>query len=153
MTSIKKSRTEISFSEMYDSIDESDKLLIETRILMYRFLSEIEKISAERGLNHKKLAKLIGTSPSYITQLFRGKKIINLNTLVKFQKALGFKFRIEAELPGRKVGKEENEKMAYALADLPVFRRNAAAGVVVKEESPGRHMKIAGVRLQKSKRL
>ncbi len=152
MTSIIKSRTEVSFSDMYDSIDESDKLLLETRILMYRFLSEIEKIGVERGLNHKDLAKLIGTSPSYITQLFRGKKIINLNTLVKFQKALGFKFRIEAEIPGRKVEKKEIKEMKFDLAELPSFRRNAASGMAVKEAASGHQIKTAGTRYSKFKR-
>ena len=63
---------------------------------MYRFLSEVERISEEEGLNRKELAALIGTSPSYLTQLFRGNKIINLQTIAKFQKVFDLTFEIKA---------------------------------------------------------
>jgi len=39
---------------------------------------------------------MIGTSASYITQLFRGNKIINLETIAKFQKIFDIKFEIKA---------------------------------------------------------
>src|SRR5450759_4016080 len=72
---------EKSFEDLSNSISEPDKIMIETRLLMYRFLSEIDKITSERGINRKELAKLAGTSASYITQLYQGKKIINLQML------------------------------------------------------------------------
>ena len=67
----------------------------ETRMIMYRFLSEIEYVIEEKGLKRKDIAKMIGTSPSYITQLYRGTKILNLETIAKFQQALDAKFKIE----------------------------------------------------------
>jgi transcriptional regulator with XRE-family HTH domain len=66
------------------------------KMIMYRFLSEVERITEEKNLSRKDLAKLIGTSASYITQLFRGHKIVNLETIAKIQKALDFKFEIKA---------------------------------------------------------
>jgi transcriptional regulator with XRE-family HTH domain len=86
---------EKSFKDLSDSISESDKIMIETRLLMYRFLSEIDKITSERGINRKELAKLTGTSASYITQLYQGKKIINLQMLTRIRKALDIDFKIE----------------------------------------------------------
>lgn len=68
----------------------------ETQMVSYRFLSEIERISDEKNLNRKELAKAIGTSASFITQLFRGVKIINIETIAKFQKALDVIFEIKA---------------------------------------------------------
>jgi len=68
----------------------------DTLMLMYRFLSEIEKLSDEKNLSRKDLARSIGTSASYITQLFRGNKIINLETIAKFQKVFDIKFEIKA---------------------------------------------------------
>ena len=93
-----KNKEEIrrSFRELVEPADDADSIEMETRLLMYRFLSEVEKITEERGITRKELAKMIGTSPSFITQLYRGTKIINLTTLAKFQKALSFSFRIEA---------------------------------------------------------
>lgn len=81
-----KSIAEKSFKDLSDSISESDNIIIDTRILMYRFLSEIDKITNDRGINRKELAKLTGTSASYITQLYQGKKIINLQMLVRIKK-------------------------------------------------------------------
>jgi hypothetical protein len=36
----------------------------------------------------------VGTSPSYITQLYRGDKLVNMLTLARFQKALDLEFEI-----------------------------------------------------------
>ena len=61
---------------------------------MFRFLSIIEIRCEELGWNRKQLAEKVGTSASYITQLFRGDKLVNMLTLAKFQKALGLEFEI-----------------------------------------------------------
>ncbi len=66
------------------------------RIIMYRFLSEVERLSDEKNINRKELAKLIGTSPSYITQLFKGIKLLNLETAAKFENVFNVKFDIKA---------------------------------------------------------
>lgn len=81
---------------IFTSIDAQNDLVHEKKMIMYRFLSEIERISEEKELNRKDLAALIGTSASYITQLYRGNKVINLETIAKFQKALDFQFEIKA---------------------------------------------------------
>lgn len=81
-------------------IDSHTDYSFDTRMIMYRFLSEVERIIEERGINRKTLARMLNTSPSYITQLFRGNKIINLETLAKIQKALGISFEISATLEG-----------------------------------------------------
>jgi transcriptional regulator with XRE-family HTH domain len=38
---------------------------------------------------------MIGTTPSYVTQLFRGNKIINLETIARMQLALNVEFEIK----------------------------------------------------------
>jgi transcriptional regulator with XRE-family HTH domain len=95
MISKNKSVIEKSFEDLSNSISESDKLIIETRLLMYRFLSEIEKVTSERGISRKELAELAGTSASYITQLYQGKKIINLQMLTRIKKALNIEFKLK----------------------------------------------------------
>ena len=69
----------------------------ETRMIMYRLLSEVQRLMEEKNISKKELASKIGTSSSYITQLFRGNKIINLATIAKMQDALNFKFEITAK--------------------------------------------------------
>ena len=45
-------------------------------------------------MSKKDLATAIGTSASYITQLFRGNKMINLEMLAKIQQALEIDYDI-----------------------------------------------------------
>ena len=63
----------------------------EERLLSFRFLSEIEKAMeshVDGALTKKELAQKVGTSPSYITQLFRGDRLINIPMLYKMLKAV-----------------------------------------------------------------
>jgi len=46
----------------------------EMSLLALCFLSEIEKAADAQGITRKELAERVGTSPSYITQIFRGNK-------------------------------------------------------------------------------
>ncbi len=91
-----KKEIQESYSDALSSVDSKEELEHSTKMLMYRFLSEIERLAEEKNLNRKELASLIGTSASYITQLFRGTKIINLETIAKFQKVLNVTFKVEA---------------------------------------------------------
>lgn len=95
MISKDKGYVEKSFDELFNSIDGSDLLAVEARILMFRFLGEVDKICRKREISRKELAVRTGTSASYITQLFQGKKIINFLMLAKIQKVLNISFNIE----------------------------------------------------------
>lgn len=81
------------FTEKLKTIDQSR---LDNQLLMFRFLSEIEKITDDRKISRRKLADMVGTSPSYITQLYQGNKIINIDLICKMQKALDIKFEITA---------------------------------------------------------
>jgi len=84
------------FADLFEFSSEKNEEKHEARMIMYRFLSEIERLSAtKRGLK-KKLATGTGKSSSFITQLFNGDKLVNLLTIAKFQKILGIKFKITA---------------------------------------------------------
>ena len=64
------------------------------QMVSYRILSVIEKRCAVMGLSKKELAEKIGTSPSYITQLYRGTKQVNMTFMGKVEVALGISFTI-----------------------------------------------------------
>lgn len=83
------------FEELFNSVSEGEQRQHEARMIMYRFLSIVEEEMEQKGWNKKELAERIGTSASYITQLFRGHKLVNLLTLAKIQNALGIQFRID----------------------------------------------------------
>ncbi len=92
----KKFDIEDEFLDLFETKDQKSVIEHETKVLMSKFLNEIESRTEEKKINRKKLASLIGTSVSYITQLFRGDKVINLETLAKFQEALDFTFEIRS---------------------------------------------------------
>jgi ribosome-binding protein aMBF1 (putative translation factor) len=97
MTTKLKNNEEIknAFDQFFGQISEQDQLENDANLLMFRFLSIIETRCEELGWNRKLLAQKVGTSASYITQLFRGDKLVNMLTLAKFQRALGLEFEID----------------------------------------------------------
>jgi len=102
-------RIKKDFEKSLAFIDTKEDLEYDARMIMYRFLSEIERIADKKGLNRKELAALIGTSPSYLTQLFRGNKLINMETIAKFQSVFNITFDIKAISNNvEKVSKDQN---------------------------------------------
>jgi transcriptional regulator with XRE-family HTH domain len=85
------------FQSLRKHKSEEDEIKHDAQMLMYRFLTEIQKYQDIEGVNRKTLAKLIKTSASYLTQLFRGNKPLNFETLAKCQKALNIKFDVIAQ--------------------------------------------------------
>jgi len=58
--------------------------------------SIMQVVSAHMGdLKATELAKKIGVSDSFISQLFSGDKRVNMDLMAKFQRALNFKFEIK----------------------------------------------------------
>lgn len=84
------------FSDLFSHSTEKEELEHESKMIMFRFLSEFEKLFANNLPKKKDIAESLNTSPSFITQLFRGDKLINLLSLAKLQKAFGFQYEIKA---------------------------------------------------------
>ena len=83
-----------------------DKVEHDSKILMFKFLSIVEEEMIKTNMTKKELANLLGTSPSYITQLFRGTKNINLLKIIELQNLFDLEFEITAK---KKVQKRENK--------------------------------------------
>jgi len=85
------------FENLFTFQDEKEELDHEAHMIMFRFLSEIEE-SYSNGKTFKKneLAAKLGVSPSYITQLFKGDKLLNFTMLAKIQKVFNITFEIKA---------------------------------------------------------
>lgn len=66
----------------------------EAKIIASKILSEISEIADRKDLKRKNIANLIGTSASYLTQLYRGNKILNLVTLAKLKNKLNLNIEI-----------------------------------------------------------
>ncbi len=85
---------ETAFKTILSFDNEQDQLELEAKLIVAKFLEKIQEIAAQKGLKKKDLAQKIGTSASYITQLYRGHKLLNLMTLAKLQRALDIEFDI-----------------------------------------------------------
>ncbi len=75
---------------------------------MFSFLSEIEKFQKLQGIKKNKLADKIKTSASYLTQLYRGSKPLNFETIAKIQKALNIAFTVLAKPCNSEINIDEN---------------------------------------------
>jgi transcriptional regulator with XRE-family HTH domain len=85
------------YENLFSFRDEKDELDFEAHMLMFRFLSEVEKISIDgKFIKNKELASKLGVSPSYITQLLNGDKLLNFTMLAKLQKVFNITFEIKA---------------------------------------------------------
>jgi len=85
------------FEELFSFKDEKEELDHEAHMIMFRFLSEIEEHQAAgKHLKKNELASKLGVSPSYITQLFNGDKLLNFTMLAKLQKVFNITFEIKA---------------------------------------------------------
>ena len=67
----------------------------EAKIIASKILSGISEIADKKDLKRKNIADLIGTSASYLTQLYRGNKILNLVTLAKLKDKLNLNIEIK----------------------------------------------------------
>lgn len=83
-----------SFDLLFNSLTEQEQIDNDAKLLMFRFLDIVERKCDRLGWTRKQLAEKVGTSASYITQLYRGDKLVNMHTLAKLQKALDLKFQV-----------------------------------------------------------
>mgnify|MGYP005848743837 FL=1 len=81
------------FQKLFEKTPEEQ---IEHRAHMFSliFLSEAQKAMDRRGWTRKRLAEEIGTSASYLTQLYRGDRLLNFKTLAKIEQALDLEYQI-----------------------------------------------------------
>ncbi len=69
------------------------------QMLSFRYLSEIERLMQESGMTKRQLAERMDTTPGYITQLFRGDRLLNFDMLARIEEALSVKFSADARQP------------------------------------------------------
>ncbi|MCU7526222.1 MAG: helix-turn-helix domain-containing protein [Ignavibacteria bacterium] len=62
-----------------------------------RVMNEIKDLLKKKNWNKKKLAEELGTSQSYISQLFSANKLINTKLIGKLERLLNVRFTIKIE--------------------------------------------------------
>jgi transcriptional regulator with XRE-family HTH domain len=87
-----------AFEDLFTFKNKEDKIEHDAQMISYRILSELEKICDQKNISKKALADMVGTSKSYITQLFNGTKSINTSIMAKFEHALDARFEVSFNL-------------------------------------------------------
>lgn len=107
MSTKKFNNTEEIRNHFYKLFEKSPEERVEHRaqMLSYIFLSEAQKMLDQKGWTQKRLADEIGTSASYLTQLLRGDKLLNLKTIAKIETALHIQFELKTiEMDDESIG-------------------------------------------------
>ncbi|MEQ8546850.1 MAG: helix-turn-helix transcriptional regulator [Cyclobacteriaceae bacterium] len=74
-----------------------EQIEFEAEMLALQFLSLVDQAMAVQGITKKELAQKIGTSASFITQLFRGDRKPNWTTLAKMKQELDLDFKVHLQ--------------------------------------------------------
>ncbi len=88
-----------AFGSLFENRTEQERRDDAAQMLSFRYLSEIERLMEAYGMTKRRLAEAVGTSPSYITQLFRGDRLLNFDMLARLEEALSVKFTVDARQP------------------------------------------------------
>ncbi|HNX37691.1 MAG TPA: helix-turn-helix transcriptional regulator [Candidatus Cloacimonadota bacterium] len=99
------SKVETSLEDLLTYKDEQEKCEHIADMISLKIALQLSEYIEEKGISKKEVAKLIGTSPAYITQIMRGDKRINMAFLAKITDALNlridFLFREENQTDKR----------------------------------------------------
>lgn len=79
---------------LLQEITEEESIEIKASVLALQFLVLVDEKMKEKGFTKKELADQIGTSVSYLTQLFRGDRKPSWEILAKISLALGLEFKV-----------------------------------------------------------
>lgn len=83
--------------DLLEGFSDEEKLEARGELLALHFMTYINHKMEQKGITKKELAEMVGTSPSYITQLFRGDKTPNWKMIAKMERALEISFKIGCE--------------------------------------------------------
>lgn len=100
-TKLENMKVAPEFQDLFDFENKEAELQHRAEMISFRILSEVERLCEERKIKKKELAEMVGTSGSYITQLFRGDKQVNTQIMAKFEDALHMLFEIKFLLDGQ----------------------------------------------------
>ncbi len=96
-TRYSKEQIKSYFDDLFAIKTIEEKIENEAMMLHFRVMQLVEQAMEKKGWTKKQLAEKIGTSQSYLTQLFFGDKTTNLKMMAKFQEALGVTFKLNTQ--------------------------------------------------------
>jgi ribosome-binding protein aMBF1 (putative translation factor) len=94
---MKANEIKTKFDDLLCFKSAEEELEHNAQMLAFNFLSIIDAEMEKQNISKKQLAAMIETSPSFITQVFRGDKKPNWTTLARMQKELNIDFKVTTE--------------------------------------------------------
>lgn len=91
------SKNDRSLKDLLAFDDENERIEHEANMISMKIAVTISDYLEEKEISKKDLAAMLGTSPSYITQILRGDKHVNMTFLAKVSRALGLCFDIRLQ--------------------------------------------------------
>jgi ribosome-binding protein aMBF1 (putative translation factor) len=95
--SMDKNDVQKAFADLVNFENQEEKHEHKTQLLAFKFLSEIDEAMEKQNMKKKELAKKVGTSPAYITQLFMGDRNPNFSIIQKMAEALDIEFYVNTK--------------------------------------------------------
>jgi Helix-turn-helix len=96
ITKLNNPESKEEYHDLFTFKNKEEEIEHKAQMISYRILSEVEKVCEEKKINKKELATMVGSSASYITQLFRGAKHVNMDIMARFEDALELCFEIRS---------------------------------------------------------
>ena len=109
------------FEDLFSFASEEERLEHRAQMISFRILSEMEKICVERDIKMKDLAKMVKTSASYVTQLFRGHKQVNTAFMARFEDSM--KMIFEIGLQPEQEQQDEKFRMEQTMKELKKLKK------------------------------
>jgi transcriptional regulator with XRE-family HTH domain len=90
-----------SFRQLFDKAKQSDDFWIEKAIL--EFTSDIYSEMKRQGKTKADIARIIGSSPAHVSQIFNGNANFTIKSMVKLSRALNCRLHIKAVHDNKKL--------------------------------------------------
>jgi len=81
--------------EVFSFENENDQIQFEAEMIHLDLINEISKLMDLRKMNKAELAKALGMTKGYVTQLFSGDRLLNLKTLAKIQQIFDIRIKLQ----------------------------------------------------------
>jgi transcriptional regulator with XRE-family HTH domain len=88
-----------NFADLYAKAEKTDEYW--TADAVYGFTEELHRLSVEMGISRSEMARRLGTSPAYVTKIFRGDVNFTVETMVKLARAIGCGLELRLVAPAR----------------------------------------------------
>jgi transcriptional regulator with XRE-family HTH domain len=82
-----------TFAELYKDVEAHEDYWIAGSV--QEFTEEIFRLMEQEGVSRSELARRLGSSPAYVTKIFRGNANFTLATMVRLARALGAELRFQ----------------------------------------------------------